>query len=57
MKAYQIDDKHYSLGSFNNDRWSWKVNNEINVLVENDSEETKKMNKIIEEVKQKSRII
>ena len=36
MKLYQIDDKHYSFGSFNNDRWSWKLNNECNIEVKND---------------------
>lgn len=31
MKLYQIDGKHYSIGSFNNDPWSWNVNNEANI--------------------------
>ena len=33
MKAYEIDNKHYSIGSFNNDRWSWKINNEANINI------------------------
>jgi phosphatidylserine/phosphatidylglycerophosphate/cardiolipin synthase-like enzyme len=32
MKAYLTDGK-VSIGSMNNDRWSWYVNNELNILV------------------------
>lgn len=42
-------------GSFNNDRWSWKVNNEINILVEDDPAATETMNAVVNEVKQKSK--
>jgi len=43
MKLYIIDDKIFSLGSFNHDYWSWGINNEINVVVENDPLETAKL--------------
>jgi cardiolipin synthase len=38
MKGYLIDGKKYSIGSFNNDRWSWKLNNELNIIGEDQSE-------------------
>lgn len=54
MKGYMVDDKHINIGSFNNDkyeiyhilRWSWKINNEANVALE-DEDEAKKFNVII----------
>ncbi|KRW98257.1 hypothetical protein PPERSA_00714 [Pseudocohnilembus persalinus] len=57
MKAYQIDDKHYSIGSFNNDRWSWKLNNEINIQVNNDPIEVQRLDQVINQVKSESKKI
>jgi len=37
MKAYLFDDMHMSTGSFNNDRFSYKSNNELNILATDDS--------------------
>ena len=37
MKFYIFDDEIYTLGSFNNDRISWRINNEFNIAV-NDRE-------------------
>jgi len=34
MKMYQFDDKLYTAGSFNNDRWSWYIDNEFNVVAQ-----------------------
>ena len=34
MKAYLSDGK-VNVGSMNNDRWSWYVNNELNILINN----------------------
>ena len=30
-KIYMSDGKYFNLGSMNNDRWSWKINNEVNL--------------------------
>jgi phosphatidylserine/phosphatidylglycerophosphate/cardiolipin synthase-like enzyme len=30
-KVYFTDGKYLNLGSMNNDRWSWKINNEVNI--------------------------
>lgn len=46
MKGYLIDDRKFNIGSFNNDRWSWKLNNEVNIVLD-DEEEAKKFNAII----------
>ena len=51
MKGYMFDDRIFNTGSFNNDRytmyiilrWSWKLNNEVNVVLD-DVEEAKKFN-------------
>ena len=32
MKVYGVDNKMFTIGSLNNDYWSWGINNEINVL-------------------------
>ncbi len=50
MKLYIQDDKVYTLGSFNNDRISWRVNNEVNVLV-NDENQTLKLKKIVDDLR------
>jgi len=55
LKAYIMDDKHYSFGSFNNDRWSWKINNEVNIQVNDDPEATKAILAIFEEVRSRSK--
>jgi phosphatidylserine/phosphatidylglycerophosphate/cardiolipin synthase-like enzyme len=34
MKLYIFDDESYILGSFNNDRISWNINNELNLAVD-----------------------
>ena len=46
MKAYLIDNKSFNVGSFNNDRWSWKLNNEVNLLVDDEQEYPKIFNEI-----------
>lgn len=33
MKLYIKDNEYYTLGSFNNDRISWRINNELNIFV------------------------
>lgn len=57
MKAYFADDKVFTLGSFNNDRWSWKINNEANIYVENPYEAHKFRKLIIDEVKKKCKLL
>jgi cardiolipin synthase len=32
-KIYMTDGKFLNLGSMNNDRWSWKINNEVNLML------------------------
>ena len=32
-KVYLYDGKYMTLGSMNNDRWSWKINNEVNISI------------------------
>ena len=34
MKAYAVDDDYVSVGSFNQDKWSFYCNNEANVVVQ-----------------------
>lgn len=51
MKAYEIDGKHYSIGSFNNDRWSWKLNNEANIHVYDDPIEVSRFEPYLDEVR------
>lgn len=48
----RVNDKF--LGSFNNDRWSWRISKELNIVVE-DEEETKKLMKIHESVRAASK--
>lgn len=31
MKGYMSDGQHLSIGSMNQDRWSWYINNELNI--------------------------
>ena len=38
MKLYIFDNQSYTLGSFNNDKISWRINNELNLYVNNDLE-------------------
>lgn len=38
MKGYVFDDKELFYGSFNNDRWSWKLNHEFNILTQDENE-------------------
>jgi hypothetical protein len=48
MKGYLIDNKNINIGSFNNDRysiikiifirWSWKLNNEANIVLSDEIE-------------------
>lgn len=38
MKGYIFDDKELFYGSFNNDRWSWKLNHEFNILTQEKEE-------------------
>lgn len=53
-KLYLSDGEYYNIGSFNNDRWSWKVNNELNLMIK-DKEEAEKVNKYVEEIRNKSK--
>jgi phosphatidylserine/phosphatidylglycerophosphate/cardiolipin synthase-like enzyme len=32
-KVYLTDGQHINLGSMNNDRWSWRINNEVNLAI------------------------
>ncbi|CAD8186135.1 unnamed protein product [Paramecium pentaurelia] len=38
MKGYVFDNNQLFYGSFNNDRWSWKLNHEFNILTEDENE-------------------
>lgn len=42
------------MGSFNNDRWSWKMNNECNVAVYDDPVHTAKMLEVHERFKERA---
>ena len=33
---YLTDGRNINLGSMNNDRWSWKINNEVNLAIEDE---------------------
>ena len=35
-KVYLTDGRNINLGSMNNDRWSWKINNEVNLAIEDE---------------------
>lgn len=35
-KVYMFDKRWVSLGSMNNDRWSWLINNECNLLIDDE---------------------
>ncbi len=35
-KVYLFDSKYLTLGSMNNDRWSWKINNEVNIGIDDE---------------------
>ena len=35
-KVYLTDGRHINLGSMNNDRWSWKINNEVNLAIDDE---------------------
>lgn len=52
MKAYIVDD-HFLIGSFNNDKWSWGMNNELNIY-NSDPELTKELVKKVELVRRRS---
>jgi len=52
MKAYLCDDE-ITVGSFNNDKWSWGLNNELNLYI-TDPKLTQKLVPIIEQIKLKS---
>ena len=54
MKSYLVDDKHFTIGSFNNDRWSFKLNNELNIAVYDDVRESQKIKEIVDRVKLES---
>lgn len=49
MKLYSCDDVMFSLGSFNNDKWSWGINKELNAVIEDNPKETKKLMNIIQD--------
>mmetsp|Transcript_4213 Transcript_4213/g.8442 ORF Transcript_4213/g.8442 Transcript_4213/m.8442 type:complete len:414 (+) Transcript_4213:136-1377(+) len=55
MKAY-IADNSFTVGSFNNDKWSWCLNNELNILNTN-PEETQRFLERLEAVKKQSSIV
>lgn len=56
MKAYVFDSEVYTMGSFNNDKWSWKINNELNILVEG-KEETQVFENFLEKVRSETKLI
>ncbi len=37
-KVYLTDGKEINLGSMNNDRWSWRINNEVNLSIHDERE-------------------
>jgi phosphatidylserine/phosphatidylglycerophosphate/cardiolipin synthase-like enzyme len=37
-KVYLFDGKYLTMGSMNNDRWSWKINNEVNIAIHDERE-------------------
>lgn len=37
-KVYLTDGKEINLGSMNNDRWSWRINNEVNLSIRDERE-------------------
>jgi phosphatidylserine/phosphatidylglycerophosphate/cardiolipin synthase-like enzyme len=37
-KAYIFDSKIMTVGSFNNDRWSWRISNEVNMSIHSEQE-------------------
>lgn len=55
MKAYVADDS-FTLGSFNHDKWSWCLNNELNLLV-NDPYQTSRFLARLEGVKRQSVLV
>lgn len=55
MKAYIVDDE-FIVGSFNNDKWSWGLNNELNLYVKN-QKMTEKLFRLIESVKSESKVV
>lgn len=55
MKAYLADDS-LTVGSFNNDAWSWSINNELNV-VNTDPEVTQSFLAHLEAVKRVSSVV
>ena len=44
-KCLCIDNQYVNIGSFNLDTWSWEVNNEINVEINNDKDMVKSFDK------------
>lgn len=56
MKGYIFDDNKLFYGSFNNDRWSWKLNHEFNILT-HENDEIDKFKDIYEETKMRTREI
>lgn len=53
-KVYMTDGRYFNLGSMNNDRWSWKINNEVNLVIE-DPRGYQWIDLYFEEMKAKSR--
>lgn len=37
-KVYLSDGRYINMGSMNNDRWSWKINNEVNLAIDDHRE-------------------
>ena len=53
-KVYMFDKRWINMGSMNNDRWSWAINNECNILID-DPREYLFVEKYFEEMKKKCR--
>jgi cardiolipin synthase len=53
-KVYLFDGKYVTLGSMNNDRWSWKINNEANIWI-HDSRECEFIQTYFDEIHKRTR--
>ena len=56
MKLYYFDDEVFTMGSFNNDRLSWKALYELNLIAEG-NEACGKMKKVIDDLKSRSKAV
>jgi len=55
-KAYIFDDRLMTVGSFNNDRWSWRISEETNVSITS-YEECEKARPYFDDLKARSHLV